>query len=365
MEGWQRALRDDPVPWLLDRDAPAVRHLALRQLLGLPPDDPEVASARAAAMGSEPIAGILAAQDPQGWWVKPGPGYAPKYTGTVWQLIFLGQMGADGRDARVASACEYVLSHSQTALGGFGASSVRTAAQPPPSTAIHCLNGNLLRALIGFGWLDDPRVVRSIDWQVAVITGEGSGAARRPATSGPGFRCAANEHLPCAWGATKVVLGLAAIPAERRAPGVRRALDAGVECLLGCDPSTAAYPMPSRASRPNGSWFRPGFPSGYVADVLQVIEAVCDAGAAGDPRLEPAMEWLLGLQDDRGRWANRYAYQGKLVRDIDVPDAPSRWVTLRACRVLRAVAEAQGATVTGAREAQGATVTGAREARNA
>ena len=342
MAGWQDALRGDPLPWLLDGDAPAVRHLALRLLLGMPPDDPEVTSTRAAAMRSEPIAGILAAQDPEGWWSKPGPGYAPKYTGTVWQLIFLGQMGADGSDARVVAACEYVLSHTQTVAGGFGASSVRTATQPPPSAAIHCLNGNLLRALIGFGWLDDPRVGRSIDWQAAVVTGEGSVALRPSATSGPGFRCSANDHLPCAWGATKAVLGLAAIPAERRPPHVRRALDAGVEFLLSCDPSSAAYPMPSRASRPNGSWFRLGFPSGYVADVLQVLEAVCDAGAAGDPRLEPAVEWLLELQDDRGRWTNRYAYQGKLVRDIDVAGEPSRWVTLRACRVLRAVAEARG-----------------------
>ena len=351
MTGWQHALRGDPLPWLLDREAPAVRHLALRQLLDLPPGDPEVVAARAGAMASDPIAAILACQDPEGWWVKPGPGYAPKYTGTVWQLMFLGQMGADGADARVARACEYVLSHAQTAVGGFGASSVRTSAQPPPSVAIHCLNGNLLRALIGFGWLDDPRVGRSIDWQAAVIAGEGSVALHRSATSGPGFRCSANDHLPCAWGATKVVLGLAAIPVERRAPHVRRALDAGVEFLLSCDPSTAAYPMPSRATRPNGSWFRLGFPSGYVADVLQVIEAVCDAGAAGDPRLEPAVEWLLGLQDDRGRWANRYAYQGKLAHDIDAPGAPSRWVTLRACTVLRAVTEARGARLTGARGA--------------
>ena len=33
-------------------------------------------------MGAPPIAPILDAQDDAGWWVKPGPGYAPKYTGT-------------------------------------------------------------------------------------------------------------------------------------------------------------------------------------------------------------------------------------------------------------------------------------------
>ena len=92
-------------------------------------------------------------------------------------------------------------------------------------------------------------------------------------------------------------------------------------------------------SKPNGSWFRLGFPSGYVTDVLQVLEALCEAGAAADPRLDHAVDWLLAQQDAQGRWANRYAYAGKMVVDIDEPGQPSKWVTLRACRVLRAVAE--------------------------
>jgi hypothetical protein len=44
--GWTASLRGDPLPWLLDEDAPAVRHLALRQLLGAAEDDPDVAKAR-------------------------------------------------------------------------------------------------------------------------------------------------------------------------------------------------------------------------------------------------------------------------------------------------------------------------------
>ena len=34
---------------------------------------------------------------------------------------------------------------------------------------------------------------------------------------------------------------------------------------------------------------------------------------------------------------NRYAYAGKMIVDIDQPGRPSKWVTLRACRVLRAI----------------------------
>lgn len=100
MEDWRTRLRDDPLPWLLDAANPAVRHLALRDLLDRPADDAEVVEARKAATRTDPIASILAAQDPAGWWEKPGPGYATKYRGTVWQLIFLDQLGADARHGR-------------------------------------------------------------------------------------------------------------------------------------------------------------------------------------------------------------------------------------------------------------------------
>ena len=241
MADWLDGLPADPLPWLLDASAPAVRHLALRQLLDRPGDDPDVLDARDAAMRTDPIASILAAMDPAGWWVKPGHGYLPKYTSTVWQLVFLDQLGADGTDPRIQTACAYLLDHAQTANGGFGAVT-SGAGRPPPSAAIHCLNGNLLRALIGFGWLDDERVGRSIDWQAAAITGEGEIRFYRSSLPGPGFRCGANEGLPCAWGATKAVLALARIPAARRAPHVQRALDAGVAFLLSRDPASGGLP---------------------------------------------------------------------------------------------------------------------------
>ena len=60
-----------------------------------------------------------------------------------------------------------------------------------------------------------------------------------------------------------------------------------------------------------------------------------------DPRLDRAVDWVVAQQDARGRWPNRYAYAGKMVVDIDRPGQPSKWVTLRACRVLKAVAESR------------------------
>jgi hypothetical protein len=338
MTAWQAALNADPLPWLLEDEDPAVRHLALQRLLGGSPDDPDVRHARAAATASHPIATFLDAQDPEGWWAMPGSGYGPKYRSTVWTLIFLDQMGADGADPRIQRGCEYLLEHAQTPSGGIGMRGGReTRKPPPPSTVLHCLNGNILRALIGFGLLEDDRVARVIAWQAAAVTGAGDIHFYASGTAGPGFRCAANERQPCAWGAAKVLLALARIPAERRDASVTAALHATAEFLLSRDPAIADYPMGYGNTKPNGSWFKLGFPSGYVADVLQVLEGLADAGRAADDRLAHALDWLLGQQDGQGRWRNRYAYTGKMVAHIDAPGRPSKWVTLRACAVLRAM----------------------------
>jgi hypothetical protein len=336
---WLTALGRDPRPWLLNECGPAVRQLALRWLEDRPADDPDVIAARSAAMALAPLAPILDAQDPAGWWVKPGHGYGPKYTGTVWSLIVLEQLGAEPTDPRIVAGCEYVLAHTQVPGVGFGCSGATRAHRPPPlSSILHCLNGNLVRALVNFGWLDDPRLADAIDWQARAAVG-GADAPRYYAsgTSGPGYGCAVNEALPCAWGASKALRGFAAIPADRRSPIVEAAIDAGVELLLSVDPATATYPAgwDGQVSR---SWFELGFPSGYVADVLQVAEVLVELGRADRTRLRGVADLVLAKQIAPGRWRNEHPYRGKLWADVDEPRQPSPWVTLRASRVLRALA---------------------------
>jgi hypothetical protein len=189
--------------------------------------------------------------------------------------------------------------------------------------------------LIGFGWLEDERVQQAIDWEARAITGEGFTRYYQSGTSGPGFCCAANERLPCAWGAIKGLLALARIPPERRLPHVERAIQQGVAFLLSCDPVTAAYPAGYGNVKPSQSWFKLGFPSGYVADVLQNLTVLCELGYAKDARVQPAIEWLLGKQDQAGRWKNQYAYNGKTWVDFERQGQLSKWVTLRACSVIK------------------------------
>lgn len=338
VSNWKDALQGDPLPWLLERDTaqPGVRYFALREFLDLPEDHDEVREAQVAVMSDGPVPRMLAAQEPEGYWVKPGAGYAPKYRGTVWQIIFLAQLGADGADQKVQAGCEYVLSHSIAGHGGFSVNGT-------PSRFIHCLAGNLGAALIDLGWLGDERLRSALEWQARTITGMGVADAKRrdtaeryySSTPGPLFACGANGGLPCAWGAVKAMLALSRVPPSLRTPTMGAAIDQGVEFLLSRDPAVADYPF-ARGKRRSPSWFKFGYPIGYVTDVLQNLEALAALGQAQDPRLAHALELVKGKQDAQGRWRLEYSYNGKTWVDVEKKGQPSKWVTLRALRFLKA-----------------------------
>jgi hypothetical protein len=112
MPSWKDKLNGDTVPWLLEHDEsqPAVRYHTLRDILGRDENDKEVKDAKAAIMVSGPVPVILAAQQPEGYWDKPGSSSGPKYRGTEWSLAFMAQLGADGSDSRVQTGCEIILS---------------------------------------------------------------------------------------------------------------------------------------------------------------------------------------------------------------------------------------------------------------
>lgn len=337
-------MASNPVPstvetlsWLLEPDPldPGVRTVALRDLLDQPADAPEVIAAQAAVMQSGPVPAMLAAQAADGYWVEPGAGYYPKYTGTVWQIIFLAQLGADGRDPRVRAGCEYVLDHARAPYGGFSAGG--------NSGLIHCLQGNLAAALLDLGWLGDPRLDAALDWLARSITGDGIAPAEkkdaairyyRSGNSAPGFACSANNHLPCAWGAVKAMLALSKVPEAARTSAIRAAIAVGAEFLLSSDPAVADYPM-GFAVKPSQSWFRFGYPIGYVTDVLQTLEVLTALGYGDDARLRPALELVLSKRDKQGRWKLEYTYNGKTWAEIEEKGKPSKWVTLRALRVLK------------------------------
>jgi hypothetical protein len=341
---WLEKVNGDPLAWLLEEDAdnPGVRWFALTELLDRSESDPDAVAARGALMTRGPVPGILAAQAPGGYWVEPGPGYLPKYRSTVWQAIFLAQLGADGQDPRVRSAGEYVLDHSRSPYGGFSIDARNTG-------LVHCLQGNLVAALTDLGCSGDERLGEALEWLARSITGEGIAPAEdkrspvryyRSGNSAPGFACSANNQLPCAWGAVKAMLALSKVPESQRTVFVQAAIDVGVDFLLGSDPAQADYPM-GYSTKPSRSWFQFGYPIGYVTDVLQNLEVLTALDFGGDSRLTPALDLILSKQDSQGRWKKEYTYNGKTWVDVEQKKKPSKWVTLRALRVLKRSGDTQ------------------------
>jgi hypothetical protein len=116
------------------------------------------------------------------------------------------------------------------------------------------------------------------------------------------------------------------------APCGRSTLCPSVDFLLSYDVARAEYPYKERI---NSSWFKFGYPLGYVTDVLLNLEALAEAGCGDDPRLEEAVELTLSKQDEAGHWKLEYGYKSKMWADIEKKGRPSKWVTLRATRVLK------------------------------
>ena len=85
----------------------------------------------------------------------------------------------------------------------------------------------------------------------------------------------------------------------------------------------------------SGEWFKFGFPLSYTSDVLEALQAVSEAGYARDPRLKKAIDLVLSKRDAEGRWLLKHSLNGKMWIDFESKGKPSKWVTLRALRVLK------------------------------
>jgi hypothetical protein len=356
-QSWKKLLKADPTDWLLENDKtqPAIRYYTLRDILGRDENDKEVKGAKAAIMASGPVPVILAAQDPEGYWGKPGP----RYTGTMPALIYLAQFGADGTDPRIRAGCEYLLSRYIDSQGH-------------PYDHTYCTAANIAAGLIDFGWLNDQRLQTNMEWLAQAITGEGVADAfnrdtnkryGKSMSSDPSFACPQrNAGLPCAWGAIKAMIALSKVPTAQLTRNMQEAIKLGVDFLLSRDPAVADYPF-GRGNRPSSNWFKFFYPLGSQADVLQTLEILIALGQARNPRLANALDLVISKQNQQGRWLLERTYKeladtqekkvfywyqnslklyisGKELAEIqEKKGQPSKWVTLRALRVLKKAGE--------------------------
>jgi hypothetical protein len=318
--------------WLLEPADIGVRYLVLRDLIKA--DAKELQTAKTKAHQEGPIATILSKMNKDGYWVKPGSSYLPKYTSSVWSIILLAELGADiTLDERIAAACAYFLDHDLMKQGQIGINGM-------PSGTIDCLQGNLCGSLIDLGCRDE-RLNKAYEWMARSVTGEGVAPVTDKKAPlryyaykcGPVFACGANDKKSCAWGAIPVMQAFGKLPSAKRTPLIERAIDTGVDFLFSTDPAKADYPSPY-TGKPSRNWWKFGFPNFYVQDILGIAEALVPLGYGKDPRLANTLKLIRDKQDSQGRWLLEYDYTGKTWVDFGPKKQPNKWVTLRALRVL-------------------------------
>ncbi len=368
MANWKDKLNGDPVPWLLenDRNQPGVRYYTLRDILGRDENDKEVKAAKAAIMESGPVPVILAAQHPEGYWGK-----RPRYTGTAPAIVFLAQLGADRDDPRIRAGCEFLLSRyidsNGRLLGGLSLKGTHSSN--------YCGMGNIGAALIDFGWLNNQRLQAAIELLAQAITEEGLADVssrdinerhEKFKNSSLPFACSGrNANLPCAWGAIKAMIALNKVPSAERTRNMKKAIKLGVDFLLSHDPAVADYPF-GFGNKPSSNWFKFRHPLGSSSDVLQNLDVLTALGQAGNPKLANALDLVIRKQNQQGRWLSEHTYKeladtqeekvvyvyqfalslyitGKEWAEMhDKRGQLSKWVTLRALRVLKAAYPEKG-----------------------
>ena len=210
----------------------------------------------------------------------------------------------------------------------------------PPSGTADCLQGNMLAAMLDLGY-SDTRLEDGFEWMARSLTGDGVAAMGDRKASlryysgkiGPGFKCGANNKLPCAWGASKVMLAFSKLPDKDKTPLIHKAIKQGVDFLFSCDPATADYPN-GWNSKPSGNWWKFGFPVFYVSDLLQICESLTQLGLRKDPRLENAIS-LIQIKNclmENGFW--NMITKAKPGLNLVRKKKPNKWVTIRAYQVL-------------------------------
>lgn len=288
--------------WLLEPGNPSSRYLALTQLLDRPEEDPEVLAAQAAIPRANPARDILLAQYPQGYWMHPGIGTSPRYRATIWQILFLAQLGVD-RNAAVDRAVEYLFEENQREDGAFRAS--KEAGDTPA-----CLNGSLLWALETLGWGDAEDVRLAWSWLAQTVEDYG-------------LRATYAGERACPWGAVKVLWATNAVAERRRTPEVRMLSQTAAELLL------RHPPHPARDDR---RWFHLTFPLAHSADLLQWLTVLVDAGCGDDGRASRVRSWVAGKRLPDGSWPLERT-PGKRWADFGAVGKANKWVTIRALAV--------------------------------
>lgn len=335
------------VRWLLEPNNPSVRYFTLRDVLGRAADDHEVVSARAAIPGSEPVTRVFSRQLPGGYWIDPSSPYHPKYKATYWTLMLLGRLGLDRQDERVRRAVDYILGF-QRSNGGFTECSEegarreyryvverrRRSGRPAPNEdsfvadhihqmTLSCLTGNVVSALLRFGYGDESRVWQAINWLTGIQGTDGGWLC-------PYWRAHVRDTHSCFHGTICALEALAEIQEDRCCSSVQDAKTKAAEFLL----MHRLYRADHRGfSVINRRWLRLAFP--WFAD-YSALRALWVLGRLGycDERMNDAVAVLRDKRVSDGTWLLESSPYGRMQVNLEKKGHPSKWVTLKVLQVL-------------------------------
>src|SRR5262245_2169694 len=294
--------------WLLDAD-PAIRWQVLRDLTTSSTD--EVAAERARVAYEGWGAELLAAQGADGQW--SGGAYFPEWTSTTPTLQLLRQCGVDPTADKVQRAIARVRANSRWEHEN----EPYFAGEVEP-----CINGQAVAIGAYFGedvhGIVDRLLTEQMDdggWNCEQERGSRRGSVDTTINVLEGLL----EFERATGGEANV--------AGARLRGQEYLLTRGLFRRL----STGEAIEPS-----TGDWLRFSFPNGWHYDVLRGLDYLREAGVAPDERLSEALGIVESKREANGRWPLEQAYHAELLVDLgERVGEPSRWITLRALRVLR------------------------------
>ncbi len=134
-------------------------------------------------------------------------------------------------------------------------------------------------------------------------------------------------------GATKVLKAFSMIPEGKRDTDMKEIIKLEVEKIL--DNRVYRYRRNPEGSRKDkAGWKRFGFPLFYQADLLEVLDVLTRLGVR-DERMQDAVNIVFQTQQSDGKWLLKNTYNGKFTVNIEKKHKPSKWITLRAMRMLK------------------------------
>jgi hypothetical protein len=331
MESWKSYLRNDVTKWLLEESSPSIRYLSLTGLLERDETDREVRAAKQSIMETGFVPRLLDKQI-EGTWNGPGRFYTDKYKGTVWQLIVLAEHEASGQNERVKQACEYILRNCQDPDSyGFSVHQSGSKGGGRHSEVIPCLTGNMVWSLSKLGYLNDKRVQQGIRWITDYQRFDDGEEVDLKGWPYDRYQMCWGNHS-CHMGVVKSLKALSAIPLSKRNKAVKVTIGNGCEYVLKHHIHKKSHNL-TQTSKPG--WLKLQFPLMYQTDVLEIVGILLDLGIR-DKRMDEAMTVIIAKQGENGKWNMETTFNGRYQVNIESKGKPSKWITLRALKVIKA-----------------------------